>query len=143
MASTPLKVAGSTASHVKDPKVQFIFTGFRQDAGVRVFAFEDTGKEKTGIVYSVRADLGIARRYGIATQELPLLCRGVLERLGKTDDHQVLNYTEDEMCLHASNCKNARLESLLRKKSKFRPPSAINRIGWRAPRPGETQGASE
>ncbi len=136
MASTPGKVSAGTTTHVKDPKVQFILTGFKQDAEVRVFVFEDTGREKSGILYTVRADLAVARRYGIPTQELPLLCRGLLERLGRCDEHQAVNYTEDEMSLHATNCKNARREALLKKKSKFRPPSVINRIGWRAPQPG-------
>ena len=138
MASTPLKVteakttAGSLA-HVKDPKVQFIFTGFKQDEGVRVFLYEDTGREHVGFRYAVRVDLGLARRYGIQTQELPLMCRGMLERREREELRDVVSFTEEEMSLHASNLRNLRRAALLKKKSRFKPPSVINRIGWRAP----------
>lgn len=138
MSSTPLKVTEARATtgllaHMKDPKVQFIFTGFTQDAEVRVFAYEDTGRDRIGLRYSVRVDLTLARRYGIQPQELPLMCRGMLERCDRSVLGDVISFTEQEMNQHASNLKSLRRAALLKKKSRFKPPSVINRIGWRAP----------
>lgn len=138
MASTPLKLTEVKAiavpsTHTKDPKVQFIFTGFKQDAEVRVFSYEDTARNHEGFRYAVTVDLGLARRYGIQPQELPLMCRGILERREPGDLTGVCIFTEEEMSLHATHLKDLRRAALLKKKSRFKPPAVVNRVGWRAP----------
>ena len=60
--------------------MQYILTGFTHDMGFRVFAFEGVGEDRVRTEYRVKADLALIRRYGIRVQELPLLCRAVLER---------------------------------------------------------------
>ena len=59
--------------------MQYILTGFTHDMGFRVFAFEGIGEDRVRTEYKVRADLALIHRYGIRVQELPLLCRGILE----------------------------------------------------------------
>jgi len=84
--------------------MQFILTGFTHDVNFRVFAFECVGKDKVGTDFTVRADLLLARKYGIRIQELPLLCREILERQDVSDLQQMLTYAEADMSLHADAC---------------------------------------
>jgi hypothetical protein len=109
-------------------KMQFVLVGFTQDAGFRVFAFEGIGVDRMRTKFTVRADLALIRGYEIRVQELPLLCRGLLERVtqiasevadqepaAQEREHSWV-YTEEEMRLHASTCTEAR-DAAQRKKS--------------------------
>src|SRR5205823_3971388 len=86
----------------RSAKMQIILTGFTQDMGFRVFAFERMGEDRIRTKYTVRADLALIVRYGIRLQELPLLCRKVLER-HDNGESGTLTFTEDEMCLYAKD----------------------------------------
>src|SRR5579859_7051557 len=89
--------------------MQFILTGFTQDTGFRVFAFEGVAIGQIRTIFTVKADLALSRRYGIAMQELPLLCRSLLDRqeegghiedeTGELEvvDKHTLTFSEDEM----------------------------------------------
>lgn len=121
MASTALGIAGGAPGHGRNPKVQFILSGFAQENDVRVFTFEDTSCDGGGVQYSVRADLGLARRYGIATQELPLLCRSMLERCDRSQELGTISFGEEAMSSHARACQCLQRDAQL-KKSKRRPP---------------------
>jgi hypothetical protein len=77
--------------------MQFILTGFTQDLGCRVFAFEGIALDRIRTAFTVRADLALIRRYGIQIQELPLLCRTLLERRDEASEAQALTFTEEEM----------------------------------------------
>jgi hypothetical protein len=78
-------------------KMQFVLTGFTHDIGFRVFTFDRIGEDRERTQCTVRADLALARKYGIQIQELPLLCRGLLDRSEEKGDMQSLVFTEDEM----------------------------------------------
>ena len=90
-----------TEHFVGKMNVRFILTGFTQESGVRVFAFEKIADDQTRTKYSVRADLALSRKYDIRMQELPLLCRGLLERRGTEDDTHAFTFTEQEMSLRS------------------------------------------
>jgi hypothetical protein len=81
--------------------MQFTLTGFTHNAGFRVFAFEGIGEDRVRLPYSVKADMALARKYGIRVQELPLLCREVLER-GTGADGKACTYLECDMSIHAA-----------------------------------------
>src|SRR5580692_7425899 len=96
--------------------MMFTLTGFTQDAGCRVFAYEGTGDDRIRIPFTVRADLALSRKYGIRLQELPLMCLGILER-SVTDEagdpespvpQRALTFTEDAMIRYADDCVIAR-----------------------------------
>lgn len=55
--------------------MQYILTGFTQEMGFRVFAFERIGDDRLRTKFTVKADLALIRRYGIRLQDLPLMCR--------------------------------------------------------------------
>ena len=77
--------------------------GFTSDNGFRVYDFDAVvGLEGVRAPYTVRADLALARQYGISLQELPLLCCGILEQriLSSAEEHN-FTYSEAEMRIHA------------------------------------------
>jgi hypothetical protein len=102
--------------------MQYLLTGFTQNTGVRVFVFEGVAADWVRTAYSVSADLPLARKHGIQMQELPLLCRGVLEQRGEDDDRRAFTFTEGDMTLHAGLVRAA-LE-LSKKKAPRRPFAA-------------------
>ena len=81
--------------------MHIILTGFSQSMGFRVFAFECVGEDKVRRSYTVRADLLLVRKYGILMQELPLLCRRILERRQDGDQQRMYTFTEADMCIQA------------------------------------------
>ena len=115
----------------KGIKVQYILTGFTHDVGFRVFAFECIGEDRIRTAYSVRADLALTRKYGIRVQELPLLCRSVLEQRDANDSERTFTYTEAAMCLRA-NVRAAEAAEQKRRPPR-RPPSENVGAAWRGP----------
>ena len=113
--------------------MQFILTGFTQDAGFRVFAFEGIETDRTRSRHVVRADLGMIRQFGIRVQELPLLCRGVLERRNQAEEQRMFTYTEADMRLHANVC--AVQAAAQKRKPPRRPPAENLGAAWRRPQP--------
>jgi len=67
-----------------------------------VFTFEGVGDDRIRTEYRVRADFALISQYGIRIQELPLLCRGILERRDPGDQQHTFTYTEADMSLDAS-----------------------------------------
>lgn len=114
--------------------MHFILTGFTQDSGFRVFAFEGISAERVRTSHTVRTDLGLIQRYAIRIQELPLLCRSLLERHEAAGDAGPLTFTEEDMVLHARDCAAARLTASQRK-SPRKPASQNLGSAWRGPQP--------
>jgi hypothetical protein len=145
--NTPEGVAIEKVSEERAFKMQFVLVGFTQDAGFRVFAFEGIGEDRTRTKFTVRADLALIRGYEIRVQELPLLCRGLLERMTQIGSEVTSQenagpeparlentwiYTEEEMRLHASGCAEVR-DAAQRKKSMRRFGLNQPGAGSRAP----------
>ncbi|MEP7355194.1 MAG: hypothetical protein ABI824_18340 [Acidobacteriota bacterium] len=108
--------------------MQYVIGGFTQDKGFRVFNFEGVAEDRSRTSYQVRADLALLRKYGIQTQELSLLCRGLLEHRDETDQSRTFVYTEKEMSLHA---ESAARDVAARRKAPRRPPTANLGGAWR------------
>ena len=124
--------------------MQFILTGFTQDREFRVFAFEGIAADRVRTPFTVRADLALSRTYGIRLQELPLMCRAILEHREEGSEERntehALTFTEDAMRLHASNCIAARALAAQKKKAPRRPVTetngtSTNGAAWRSPQP--------
>ena len=136
--------------------MQFTLTGFTQDAGSRVFAYEGTGEDRVRIKFTVRADLALSRKYGIRLQELPLMCLGILERSSETDeasgtepngDPRAMTFTEDAMMRYSEDCLAARDAAALKRTSLRRQapkasaaPAEFNPYGEVAPCPAKPYG---
>ncbi len=115
--------------------MQFVLTGFTHDMGFRVFAFERVGEDRTRTKCTVRTDLALVRRYGIHVQELPLLCRGLLDRSDEGDEMRSLTFTEGEMQAWAAERAAARDEAAARRKSAHRPSGENLGAAWRGQHP--------
>ena len=115
--------------------MQFVLRGFTQDVGFRVFAFEGVEVGQARTEYTVRADLALIRRYDIRVQELPLLCRGLLEHREDAGETRTLTFTEEQMRLHADGCATARQAAAQKRRPPRRPTSENLGAAWRAAQP--------
>ena len=114
-------------------QMQYVLTGFTHDMGFRVFAFERIGEDRIRTTFTVKTDLALIRRYGIRLQDLPLMCRGILEQETEGEVSRALTFTEDAMSLHAKNSAAARDLAAQKRKAPRRPPSENVGAAWRAP----------
>ncbi len=117
----------------KQSQLRYILEGFVPDREFRLFNFQavDTRLSEVGAVrtaFTVRTDLSLIRKYGIHVQELPLLCRELLERRPVSEAGRHFTLTEEDMRLHQAGRMSA--EAATRKKYR-RPPSENAGHGWR------------
>ena len=112
----------------------FVLNGFSAEMGFRVFTFEGITVDRVHrpAPFTVRADLALARQYGIRLQDLPLLCRSVLERGHEDEKKRDFTYTEEDMRLQAEHLA-AREEAAKHSKPPRRTVSARVGNAWRAP----------
>ena len=61
------------------PTREIQFSGFRDISGVRQFSFLIIASKESRNTFVVTADLALARKYDIRLQELPLICRRLLD----------------------------------------------------------------
>jgi len=111
----------------------FVLTGFTQESGFRVFAFERVAADRTRTAFSVRADLSLIRRYDIRMQELPLLCRSILERQEEADEARALTFTEEAMRVHAEDGAIAKRAAAAKRKPPRKPTGEAPGAAWRGP----------
>ena len=112
--------------------MQYILTGFTHDLGYRVFAFEGVGTDRLRTNYRVRTDLALTRKYGIRVQELPLLCRAILERRNEEEGQDSFTYTEADMRVYA-DAAAIRTAAAQKRKPPRKPPSENLGAAWRGP----------
>jgi hypothetical protein len=77
--------------------MEYQFTGFTHNGEYREFAFFGIGEDRSKTPFKVIADLGLSRKYHIAVQELPLLCRRLLEQMPAGGGARTLTFTESDM----------------------------------------------
>ena len=111
-------------------KSQFVLKGFQQDTDFRIFTFEHTNSDNARSLFTVRADLALARGHHILLQELPLLCRGFLEKCYQGGDQRSFVFSEDHMRLYASGVAE-REEEAKQKKLARRPRPENLGAGWK------------
>jgi hypothetical protein len=111
--------------------MQFVLMGFDQEeAGVRRYVFQGvTGGTRTD--FSVGVELALVHTYGIRIQDLPVLCRGLLERQAEGGDTRRWTFGENEMRVYADSRATARAEAAQKKRPPRRP--AMENVGaaWR------------
>ena len=110
--------------------MQFILTGFSQEPGARVFAFEGVLEDRSRATFTVRADLALALKHGIPLQDLPLLCRGVLEKQYEGRPERSFAFTEEDMRFFREALA-ARTAAAKVRKAARRPPTANLGGAWR------------
>src|SRR5579862_5843295 len=111
-------------------KPQFFLSGFTQAAGIRIYAFEGR-VDASRIGYTVEVDLALIAGFGIRIQDLPLLCRELLQQQSQSNDISTVVFTEQRMRSHAEKLAAARQEAEGRKKQSRHLASADAAIDWR------------
>jgi hypothetical protein len=117
---------------MENSKAQYVLRGFRQVVEFRVFTFERIASDRSRSLFTVRADLTLARRHRVPLQELPLLCRAVLERLNEDGDQRAFVFAEADMRLYADGVAG-RAEAARQRKPPRRPHTENVGAGWRNP----------
>jgi len=103
--------------------MQFTLTGFTPQAGFRVFAFQGVASDQKKTQFTVAADLSLIRLYGILVQELPLLCRELLEQSSEAGlAGHALTLTEDDMRLRSDHRAADKAEADRKKSLRKTPP---------------------
>ncbi len=97
----------------------YTLTSFNQDSEFRVFAFTRQNDSKS-IRYTVKADLSLALKHHIPIQELPLLCRGLLERSSGSPDIRNLTFGENEMRAYAQELATRKEAALIARRQPSR-----------------------
>jgi len=111
-------------------KAQFFLTGFAQAAGIRTYAFQRRIDARR-IDCTVEVDLALIPGYGIRIQELPLLCRELLQQQTQPDEISAVVFTEQRMRSHAEKLAAARQEAEDKKKQRKHLGSPDAETGWR------------
>jgi len=108
--------------------MEFVFAGFRQFDNIRRYYFDAVGEDRRPQQVTVDADLNLIRKYKIPLQELPLLCRRLLQGRAKLE---TIMFTESDMVRYA-NERAAEANALMEKRKAHRPPVPSN-VGqaWR------------
>lgn len=117
----------------RSAKLQFILTGFTEELGFRIFAFERLGEDRVRTRCTVKADLLLIRRYGIRLQELPLMCRGLLERGDDVSETPAVTFSEDQMRACADERAAAKDSAAHKRKPPKKPAGDTPGAGWRSP----------
>jgi hypothetical protein len=119
--------------------MQFILSGFTQSKGFRVFTFEGVAvdRPRTRTIFTVGADLALIRRYGIQIQELPLLCRALLDGLDDGEAAHALIFTEDKMRTCANDRAAAKDAAAAKRRPPRKPPAGNLGAAWRVQGGGE------
>lgn len=81
----------------------FILLGFSQEDTVRHFAFQRIAADGTRTGFTVHADLLLARQFKIKLQDLPLMCRQMLDSQSDPADQAKFTVTADDMRLHVES----------------------------------------
>ena len=103
--------------------MQFVLTGFTPDSAFRVFRFEGTEPGRVATEFTVAADLSLIRTYGILVQELPLLCRELLERSAEAGiPGRALTLSESDMRSRANRQATDKAEVDRKKALRRTPP---------------------
>ncbi len=102
--------------------MQFLLTGFTQEKGLRTFRFDGVSADHKRTPFTVSADLALIMQYGIRLQELPLLCRDLLQDQEHDSNKSAFVFTQQDMRDHAKACAAAR-EASEQKRKMFRKPA--------------------
>jgi hypothetical protein len=77
--------------------MEYQFTGFSHQGEMREFAFDAVAPDRSKTHFKVIANLELSRKYHIAVQELPLLCRRLLEASWQGEGSRTFTFTEADM----------------------------------------------
>ncbi len=109
----------------------FLLTGFRNEQGARIYTFDGVGPDRVRTPCTVVADMAMIRKYNIRVQELPLLCRGLLDRQETVIADARLELNEGELIHHATRLAEAKSAHDAKRAAHRKPVSSRTGLAWR------------
>lgn len=102
---------------------------FYESDSIRHFVFGCVRPDRSTATVIVRADTKVARKYEIRLQELPVLCRRLLDALPEGSFQPIITLTEEQMIVIQRTARAAA------EKKPHRPPRPSQAAGqaWRNP----------
>ena len=88
---------------------------------MRRFAFQRVATDHSRTEFTVSADMGLLVKHKIPLQELPLLCRALLEDQNDSGPAKAVTFTEVEMLGYVQR-RSAAKEEADRKRAQHRSP---------------------
>ena len=92
-----IRQPASARSQHRDKGADFVLTGFHQLHGIRYYVYRGHPHDGSLSEFTVDADVRLLQKHGIALQELPLLCRRLLETQNPDYSLKAVTFTEDLM----------------------------------------------
>jgi hypothetical protein len=80
--------------------MHFALVGHSEADGFRHYVFERVSQKGERTAFTVSANLLLIRRFGIRIQELPLMCRALLESAPETIDSCGFSLSEERLVEH-------------------------------------------
>ena len=111
----------------------FTLMGFSQEGSMRHFAFQCVNDNRSHSDFTVDADTNLTRRYGISLQELPLLCRRLLEETLFVTPGGAFIFGEDRMRQHAAQRETNERIAQEKKRPHRKPNHESVGQAWRGP----------
>jgi hypothetical protein len=112
--------------------MEFVFTGFRQVSDIRSYTFQIIAADRSKSIVTVGADLSLVRKHRIPLQELPLLCRRLLEnQTGTRKSTATLMFTEKDMLGYVSERVAAEHVAEMKRRAHRTPVSSRAGQAWR------------
>lgn len=105
--------------------MEYVLTNFRQLLNIRRFHFSGTTESRERLEFIVGVDLTSARKYGIAVQELPLLCRRFLEQRNDSGQPRGVNFTDAQMADYASQRDVEKKLADSKRRGHFKPTAKV------------------
>lgn len=111
--------------------MEFVLTGFSQENNIRRFKFQALPAGQNKKEWTVSADLSLMRKHKIPLQELPLLCKHLLEAQGENPSADSLTYAERDMLGYANDRSAAAMAAEIKKRARRMPSSSRVGMAWR------------
>ena len=111
--------------------MEFVFNGFSQAGNVRLYGFEGVADDRNRLQIVVGADMTLLRKYSIAIQDVPLLCRQFLEESPASELTPQMTFSEIKMRQYAKLQADAREAAAMKKRLHRAPVSKNAGQAWR------------
>lgn len=118
----------SPRSQHRNKNTEFTLTGFRQTNGIRYYVYQGHHCDGRASEFTVDAEVRLLQKHGIGLQELPLLCRRLLEKQNPDVSLRAVTFTEDLMKDHAD--QRAALKQAAQNKKKTYRRLRPAHFGW-------------
>lgn len=104
--------------------MDYVLMDFQQRANVRHYSFRGTTEDNQRFDFVVNVDLDIVLKHRIPIQEIPLLCRRLLEQEPVSAQSRKLTFSEEHMQAHVKRCEEEKRQAVMRRKGYFKTSAA-------------------